>query len=189
MRTTKWLAVVVLAGSLADAAPKPGFWKVLVTPKAKWVLADTQTNPGETVTVETYDVRKVGKATVARLRWTYKTTDGTTRDITGKRGALEQVAVTDAGLYLLTKDQDDKAIAKVLDKKPDRSDPPKAYEGTKQNHGRFLTINDDTVCMGEVIDAPDECGDDCGGQMCIDAKGIVGLSGQWAPGLATFDRR
>src|SRR5438105_15013526 len=100
--TTAALAVVILASASADAdkaaAPAKGFWKILVTPGAKWVLEphgeEGTSVPSEKITIETYDVRKIGDADVARLRWTA---------VEGKEGRayndgaddlLTQVAVT-----------------------------------------------------------------------------------------------
>ena len=70
-------AMLVLAATTATAdAPKleKGFWRILVKPKARWVLKDSmppdkKRKQGKLI-VETYDVRKVGVADVARLRWT-----------------------------------------------------------------------------------------------------------------------
>src|SRR5262245_4709583 len=96
MRKSWWLVGVALAVSSVSAdpaKPKPpkkakattksgptppkGFWKVLVQPKAKWTVAffggekpiDASDYHPEPITIETYDVRKVGTADVARLRW------------------------------------------------------------------------------------------------------------------------
>jgi hypothetical protein len=107
-----------------------------VTPKAKWVLHDFEEGQDDSVPVETYDVRKVGAADVARLRW--RNGD---EDISEGGGYPSQVAVTEAGLYLLQASQDDAAVAEALKKKPSRSDPPKPYKGTKLNGGRYLRID------------------------------------------------
>lgn len=130
-----------MSGGVRAEVKKPGkdFWKILVAPKAKWVLHDP--NAGNdaarktaTVTVETYDVRTIGKAQVARLRWTHKDSAG---ESTFGGGQLQptQVAVTPDGLYLLDEAMDDAAVTTALKKKPARSSPPKPYKGTNRMVG------------------------------------------------------
>jgi hypothetical protein len=184
--------IVVVAMRLEAAPPHKrtagkvgkGFWKVLVTPKAHWVLHSTNADGGiSTITVETYDVRKVGSADVARLRWTFRgATDDEARDFSGQEGAFAQVAVTPAGLYLLDKDDDDAKIAKALGGKPSRSDPPKPYAGTTRNHGRYVTIEDGKVCMGTGPEpGAGDCPDTCDGAVCMTTAGIVEIFGTYAP--------
>ena len=182
------VALVAATGSAEPKKPGKGFWKVLVKKGAKWKLHDKVSEAGKpaTLTIETYDVRKVGNADVARLRWTLD--DGTAHAIE-PAAPLSQVAVTDAGIYLLWASMDDAKVAAALEKKPSRSDPPKAYEGTKLNEGRYLHIRDGLVCMGQgpTPDAGD-CPDTCDGWVCISAtKGIVEVSGTWAPGTTIFE--
>jgi hypothetical protein len=193
-----WMIVVCLVCSLAHAddkkPPTPkGFWKVLVKPGAKWVLRDTIAAEEEkkniiTITVETYDVRKVGSADVARLRWTLRG-NKEKRDVgDSDSGKYTQVAVTDGGLYILSADMDDAQIVEALKKKPSRSDPPKSYDGTKKNEGRYLTFDGDAACMGQgpLPDAGD-CPDTCDGRVCISpTKGVTELSGTFSPGVTIF---
>ena len=206
------LAITALAGgALADPprakhtkrkhaatttnGPGKGFWKVLVQPNAKWTLyffteveggPDNSPHPGP-ITVETYDVRKIGDADVARLRWTQG--ENKESPLVGTQAPpLDQFAVTSAGLYILKADMTDAQIAEVLKGKPSRSDPPKPYVGTKLNQGRFLQIRDDLVCMGEgpTPGAP-QCEDTCEGSVCISATdGIVRLEGNWAPDMFDY---
>jgi hypothetical protein len=122
------------------------FWKILVTPNAKWTLTDTVDKARSKILVETYDVRKVGAADVARLRWTHLINKKDHNDWgDSDSGRYTQVAVTDAGLYILSADMDDAKIADALKKKPSRSDPPKPYKGTKQNQGRYLHFDSSTL--------------------------------------------
>ena len=173
-------------------AAAKGFWKVLVKPNAKWVLRETAgeaagKNNANTITVETYDVRKVAGADVARLRWTLNGGE----DMSGIGGQYTQLGVTSAGLYILTAEMDDAKIATRLKDKPSRSDPPKAYMGTKQNHGRYLRVEDNgNVCMGEGAEpGAGACEDVCEGYLCISpTDGIVGLFGNWAPGVSIFEK-
>jgi len=174
-----------------DAQPVKGFWKVLVKKGAKWTLKETIGDSRDTLTIETYDVRKVGTADVARLRWTLIGKDGEKRDVgDSESGRYTQLAVTPEGLYILYAQQDDARVAQMLKGKPSRSDPPKAYAGTKQNHGRYLTVRSaDYVCLGQGPE-PDagECPDTCDGTLCISATdGPVELLGNWAPGVSVFE--
>lgn len=210
---TWWIAIVAVAVAVASSASgdgkkkRPahkstktaatkGFYKILVKPNAKWVMTETidvdesgKKAPPRTVTVETYDVRKVGDADVARLRWTLIERDGSKQDIgSSDGGKYTQLAVTPAGLYILTAEMDDAKIAERLKDKPSRSDPPKPYAGTKQNNGRYLTVSERLVCFGEgpLPDAGD-CPDTCDASTCVSATdGIVKLFGNWAPGVSAF---
>jgi hypothetical protein len=189
---TRWLVLLLLASPLSrgDEPKLPkGIWRILVKPNARWVLHNTfqKGKSKDTVVVETYDVRKVGAADVARLRWTFH--EGKEkRDIgNSDSGKYTQVAVTDAGLYILSADMDDAKIAEALKRKPSRSDPPKPYKGTKQNSGRYLNVDNGdkgpVVCMGfEPPPDAGECESTCDGEMCVSAQaGVVKLEGQWSP--------
>src|SRR4051794_1681354 len=172
-------ALVVGARADTKRATKAGkgFWKVMVKPNAKWVLHPSYDDDKKqaTITVETYDVRKVDGADVARLRWTYSY-DGKTKEDIGSTESSKptQVAVTDKGLYLLIGKMDDAAISEALKKKPSRSDPPKAYEGTKLNNGRYMTVDGGKVCMGDgPLPGTGDCPDVCDGRVCWTADGVV----------------
>lgn len=191
--------LLLCAAASASAQPKPspapkGFWKVLVTPGARWTLVDTidKSKKPAKIIVETYDVRKVGAADVARLRWTRVWGPGTSdREDYGDSdsGRYTQVAITAAGLYILSADMDDAKIVEALKKKPSRSDPPKPYKGTKQNNGRYLHLDgDDLVCMGyEPLPGAPDCEDTCFGEACFSSKnGPVKLAGTWAPDMGIY---
>jgi len=180
----------------APKAPTTGFWKVLVQPNAKWTLhIHGETEPSESsdfhpgpITIETYDVRKVGDADVARLRWR-RGMDSSESALSGTHAPpLDQFAVTSAGLYILRAEMDDKKIAEVLKGKPSRSDPPKPYKGTTVNEGRYLEIRDDLVCIGQgPTPGESPCEDTCDGGICISATdGIVRLEGNWAPDMFDY---
>lgn len=170
-----------------------GTWDVLVQAKKKWVLRETVGDDKGTITVETYDVRKVGEAQVARLRWTLQHGKGKPTDVgDSDSGRYTQLAVTTAGLYLLSADMDDAKVAAALQKKPSRSDPPKPYEGTARNEGRYLHVEPGpVVCLGQGPKPGDgECEDTCFGEVCISPKdGVVGLSGNWAPDVSMFSAK
>jgi hypothetical protein len=198
MRWLGYLVVVscvLLSGAQAGGKkPGKGFYKILVKPNAKWVMKKDTTMADQKkwkVVVETYDVRKVGEADVARMRWTH--TDGTadgTSDLEND-GLPTQVAVTEKGLYLLTKDMDDaKITATLAAKKPSRSDPPKAYKGTTVNLGRYLDIRKNLVCFGSgPTPGAGECDDVCYGEFCIDGtEGIVSIEGTYAPNYEDYKK-
>ena len=167
-----------------------GFWKVMVTPNAKWVLHNA-TMPKASITVETYDVRKVDGVDVARLRWTF-TLDGTEKQDIGEEGSKPtQVAVNAKGIYFLRAEADDAKVSTALKalKKPTRSDPPKAYDPTKTNAGRYLAVNEKgEVCMG-YQNTTGECADTCEGYVCISpTDGVIEMSGTYVPGFDTFTK-
>jgi hypothetical protein len=190
----KSAVVLLLSASVAFATEtttplKKGFWRVLVKPNAKWVLPYRWAKENKEVSpvvVETYDVRKVGSADVARLRFNEGSEKLDSVPYT-------QFAVTDAGLYIFSAAEDDAAIAQALKGKPSRSDPPKAYMGTKKNHGRYLRIDDSPsgpiACLGEGPEpgAPD-CEDVCYGEVCVSPDGgVVRIEGTWAPNSELYE--
>ena len=195
-----WLGGLLVAALALPAVAKDtpsagkGFWKILVKPKAKWVLHQTIGDDKKgTITIETYDVRKIDGADVARLRWTMVSGDGKYKSEAATSGSQTptQVAVTDKGIYLLTADMDDAKVSKALKGKPSRSDPPKAYKGTKKNNGRFLTVSGDVVCMGEEP-LPDagECADICEGEICYSATdGVISMTGTLAPDHYNWEQK
>jgi hypothetical protein len=190
------LLTMAMAANAASPDPKPakGFWKVLVKPHAKWELHETPPGSGGAdckIVVETYDVRKVGGADVARLQWRLFC-DKKVLDYLPDDHLMKQVAVTDAGLYLLSRDASDSVIADALKGKPSRSDPPKPYKGSRINEGRYLDVREleggVVACMGEgPMPGAAQCDDICYGEMCVSASaGIVNVIGTWAPGLGTY---
>jgi hypothetical protein len=195
----RWLGLVVIAllslpAHAGDAKAPKGFWKILVKPSAKWVLKNTTKNDGSTLTIETYDVRKIDGADVARLRWTHRWGKGKAdQDAEAASGGTQtptQVAVTDKGVYLLNASMDDAAVSKALKGKPSRSDPPKSYKGTKVNKGRYLRVDGDTVCMGEEpLEDAGDCADICEGEICISAtQGVISLHGTLSPNHDDFSQ-
>jgi hypothetical protein len=181
------------------SGPVDGFWKVLVKPKARWVLKSLFKSEGrqDQVIIETYDVRKLGGADVARLRWTHvwgKGKKGRGECDTCAEGLFTQLAVTPAGLYILDARMTDAAVESALKGKPSRSEPPMPYKATKQNEGRYLRREDrageSLVCMGwEALPGAPACDDTCFGELCISAKnGPVDLNGTWAPENGVFVR-
>jgi hypothetical protein len=176
------------AGPAKPARPAKGFWKILVKPGARWVLAphgeEGADVPTSKIAIETYDVRAIGDGTVARLRWTELDGEDTRPYDDGADDLITQVAVTDKGLYLLRADMDDHAVAEALKKPPSRSDPPKPYKGTKLNRGRYLRVAElGVVCMGwHHVEGDGACDERCEGEVCLSATdGIVSLDGTYVP--------
>jgi len=161
---------------------------VLVQPGAKWVLEphaeERAETPSAKIAIETYDVRKIGDADVARLRWTETESKDSKPYNDGADDLITQVAVTEKGLYLLRAEMDDAAVTAALTKAPSRSDPPKAYKGTIRNKGRYLRVAElGIVCMGwSHVEGDGECEERCEGEVCIaPTDGIVSLDGTYVP--------
>lgn len=150
-----------------------GFGKVLVKPNARWLMMNVITKgPKDMLVVETYDVRTIGGADVARLRSTHVTKDG--RSDETDQLPFSQVAVTNSGIYLLAASDDDAAVLAALKHEPSRSDPPREYGPTRQNSGRYLSIERRAtgalVCMGyKPLPDAGECDDTCYGTLCLSA--------------------
>lgn len=179
------LLVLLLAFPLADAAPARGpgknFWRILVKPGGKWILYLAQKDKLDeelALTINTYDVRKVAGADVARLRGAINTPQPDDFDLQ----PFSQVAVTAAGIYLLRANMNDAMIAEALKHEPSFPDPPKAAHKTDGVKDEFVELHDNAiVCVG-FRGPPHACIDYCSAEMCVSAtEGIVRLSGAWAP--------
>ena len=201
MRPTILLAAVALtaaagvahAGKAKEPHLDPGVWASLVKPGATWTLAGqgpAQYAPHGSLTVTNYDVRKVGDADVARLRWTLEERTSKT-DLPEGEGRPFQVAVTKRGVWFLSASDDDKAIAKALKKKPTYADP---VVPTKRKDGSYVEILDGgksaMVCVGKEAHVRPRC-DDTGGArrwhglgcwawLCVSPDGVVSLGGSYA---------
>jgi hypothetical protein len=188
------LSLLVAVSRAEPPAPaQKGFWRILVQPKQHWVLVDTIGDAKRQIVVETYDVRKVGGADVARLRWTYVFEDGKEDWGDPSDGRFTQVALTDAGLYVLSADMDDAKVAEALKRKPSRSDPPKPYKGTKRNSGRYLSYTEESgdrvACFGWE-NLTGECEDTCMAEVCLSAtRGFISVEGQAAPENGRFAQK
>jgi hypothetical protein len=177
--------------ALEPGPPTSGFWLILVKPGARWVLKNTDAESRrdrQQIVVETYDVRSVGTARVGRLRWTHTYRGGKSPLNQCGFGCPTRVAVTAAGLYFLGDDASDAQILDAIKRPPDRSEPPRPYRATKQNHGRYLRFEGEDLCMGwEALPGAGPCEDTCFGEVCISSTaGIVQISGTWAPDYAFF---
>jgi hypothetical protein len=194
VRSSAFVLSGVLACGVAWAAPPASNpWSPLVQKGARWTLIETTAEAGvppRKIIVETRDVRIVGDATVARLRWTLVTGAEKSNIGDSNSGRYTQLAVTPAGIYLLDADQDDAAVLAALKRKPSRSNPPKEYKGTKQNEGRFLRKDGASICMGvEPLPDAGDCPDTCDAELCITKSGLSRLDGFWAPDAGIFEVR
>ncbi len=190
------LTTTALAGGKKPKAPPTpwGLWKPLVQPGAKWMLYARNASNEPTVTVETYDVRKVGEASVARLRWSLAE-KGKKAEELAAGGPIEQVAVTDKGAYVLAKDESDTKIIEALKKPPTYGDPPAAIDSTKHNDGK--NIEHRTTKLGRMVcigygpaKGAGECENICHGAYCLSPeKGIVALEGTYGPGDEEYAQR
>jgi hypothetical protein len=179
--------LVALAG-VASANPPKDFWRVFVKAHKPWVLKSKFKDEKTKISVETYDIRKVGTADVARLRWTETYPGQPPREMGASDCHWTQVAVTDAGMYLFMAEDDDAKILAALKGKPHRASPPKSYSASKTNKGRYLTAGDDKVCWGWENVSGEECADTCTGEVCATADGIAELTGTCAPNMGMFER-
>jgi hypothetical protein len=182
------LAAAAQAGERAKAKPKlkPGVWAPLVKADAKWTLDDTMLSSG-TITVTTFDVRKVAGADVARLKWTYG--KDKPEPLEGSEGRPTQVAVNKKGIWFLDASATDKDIEQALKKKkPDYADPPKV--GRSKSKVVSATTDGDkyTVCVGyEPKTQAAACDGTCFGHLCISQDGFAMLDGTYSPNEAEFD--
>jgi hypothetical protein len=172
--------VVVLLGfageSSSESKKKKSVWQPLAQKGAKWTL-DRKTNDGRggKLEVTVADVRKVGKADVARLAYTR---DGADTQL----NEFAQIAIVERGAYAFRDDATDADIAKALKKKVQFADPPAAVKPTARNHLHFVFVpkqRKGTYCVGESFE---DCGAaPCAAWICVDETGIVGV-GDFEPG-------
>lgn len=181
------------SGRGAGAAPA-GFWRVLVQPNATWRLAEISGGDDEPteIVVETVEVRRVGDAEVARLRWTHRFPGGEAD--AADQGLPGQVAVTPAGVWFLGGDLDDERVAAALAANPpSQPDPPVEVKRQSRADGDYVTLRatregERVVCVGEEPGpGSGDCDDICHAELCVAERGgVVSVEGLWAPGEAIF---
>ena len=197
-----WLALSLgalpsVAGAKAPAKKETapaGLWKPLVAAGARWTLVqmvEKAQKPGHVV-VETYDVRKVAGADVARLRYTVTAPGGKGEALPD--GPPAQLAVSDKGAWVFERGADDAAIARALaKKKPDYLDPPALVKGGTRKDGKYTNLihvkKGDKVCIGDgPAKGAGECEDVCFAEVCLSpAEGLVSLGGTWAPNAEPYE--
>jgi hypothetical protein len=178
------LGVLLVFAAVAIAGPPKGLWNTLLTKGAKWTLKNDHkgdsTDQPDSVTVTVANVHKVGTADVVDLDYTF---NGGNEEMRGESLAPTRFAITKKGVYVLDADASDEAIAKALKKKPFFAEPPKLSKFYKRKDGGAVQVPKGTkgaACF--VVGATDpSCGSaPCYGYICLDATGIVGVSGdEW----------
>ncbi|MDI3288727.1 hypothetical protein [Polyangium sp. 15x6] len=168
-------------------------WGPLVRRGACWTLLNhTKGAPDydDTLLVMPWNVRKVGKADVAQLKYTLgrnSSAHESPDDVLPK-----QVAVTDQGVWFLPADADDAAITAALRKPPTHAAKPKTFEPTQENGYTFVreakTSGGPIVCAGHAIPpAQGNCGDKCNAMVCFSASnGVVIVEGTAAPASGVY---
>lgn len=180
---------------IAALAPTEGTaWRALVQPGACFTLknmgqAGKAGPPGDVLVVESYDVRRVDDAEVARLRVTHATpTEQAAAN--GLADVPEQIAVTAKGAWVLDKKADDAAITKAMSKAPTWPAEPRPGEATKASKWSFAkhghNAKGDVLCVGH--DKPKaECTEACASLVCVSvASGVVMVEGASSPTGDTF---
>ncbi len=197
----RWLCLSVLLTSVislngrgaekavaADAAP--GLWRPLVAAPATWKLINynirTEPNQDDAVIVTNYDLRQVGPASVARLRW--RQSDG--EDAGSGEHLPRQVAVAGNKVWFLPLDADDAAVERALTRKPTFGDPPANIRPTRKNRWRWVNTSEgkhgSVTCIGHYRQ-DDGCEDTCTGMVCFSATyGIVAVEGTSSPNFEHY---
>jgi hypothetical protein len=185
------------APAAAAKASAASVWEPLVAPGARFVLLgappaasaaalSTSVTPGPRIVVESYDVRVVHGAKVARLRWVVE--DNGARSPMGN-SLPTQIAVTKKGAWLLTERLDDKGVAAALAHKPTFADPPRPIENDDGYVRREKTaISADAVCIGIGTPPPKPCpAGICHAEYCLaPGIGLVSMSGNYTPSAGAF---
>jgi hypothetical protein len=178
------------APPLGDGA-KPGLWQPLVAASTTWKLINynirTEPNEDDAVIVTNYDLRRVGSAAVARLRW--KTSGG--EDVGDGEHLPQQVAVSGNKVWFLPLNAEDAAVSQALARKPTFVDPPAEVHPTRKNKWRWVHTssgkNGPITCVGHYQPQGDDCEDTCAGMVCFSAKyGVVAVEGTSSPNFEYY---
>jgi hypothetical protein len=169
---------------------KPGLWQPLVAAATTWKLINynirKEPNEDDAVIVTNYDLRRVGPAAVARLRW--KTSAG--EDVGSGDHLPRQVAVSGNKVWFLPLNADDEAVSKALAGKPTFGDPPADVRPTRKNKWRWVHTNSgkhgSLTCIGHY-QQDDGCEDTCTGMVCFSATyGVVAVEGTSSPNFEYY---
>jgi hypothetical protein len=191
------LPLLLLVASAADAAPrkKPAaatpagvvkeakassVWEPLVVANARFVLHGGEGESARII-VESYDVRTVKGAKVARLRWVVE--EGGARSPMGN-SLPTQIAVTKKGAWLLTDRLDDKAVGEALRGKPTFTDPPRAGH----SDDGYVRKDGEAVCVGIGTPPETPCpAGVCHAEYCLEpGVGLTSMSGNYTPSAGKF---
>jgi hypothetical protein len=171
---------------------KPGLWQPLVATATSWKLINynirDQPDEDNAVIVSNYDLRQVGAAAVARLRW--KTSAG--EDVGSGEHLPQQVAVSGHEVWFLPLNADDDAVSQALTRKPTFWDPPVDVHPTRKNKWRWVQTSSGkhglVTCIGHHQPrGGNECEDTCSGMVCFSAtNGIVAVEGTSSPNFEYY---
>lgn len=184
----------------APAPRSPSVWEPLVLPGARFVLLGapppsspsslpTTSTPGPRIVVESYDVRVVHGAKVARLRWVVE--DNGARSPMGN-SLPTQIAVTKRGAWLLTDRLDDKGVTAALARKPTFADPPRLVENddgyVRRSGADGGSGEGDGVCIGIGTPPSKPCpAGVCHAEYCLaPGIGLTSMSGNYTPSAGAF---
>ena len=165
-------------------------WENVFVDAAEFTLRAGDPNSGEppAVLVGTVDeLRQVGAARVAKLRWHFSDNDAAARPYLAGPHYLVESARGIA--FLLTESTDAEISALLVQPNfwmfphPTREHPVDGPSGETAS----VTVNDGEATACYSIEMP-ACGAGvCSSDVCVtSAHGIVSLGGQWAPGGALF---
>lgn len=186
--------LVLAAGAIAAARtppPKPasapaGAFRPLVQPNAKWTLLGPN---GMKIVVENHDVRKIGAADTARLRYTVIVPGKKPAELDA--GAPRRVAVSPTGAWLFAASDDDAKIAAALAKPPQFTDPPQLVKPSRSKNGDYVNLihlqKGDKICVGRAPPPGTPCGDICFAELCLNPRdGLVEMGGTYTPNQESF---
>lgn len=158
-------------------------WRSLVQPNARWVLQSTS-GTGR-LRIEVYDVRTVGAAAVARLRW-LRAEPGKPEEEAGGGGppwhSIQHVAITTRGLFILSPQTSLRELDRILARKPDYPSILTTRERNQKDSVFFTKAKSATEgCVGYY--SRTECAtESCYATLCVDAeRGITFASGAYSP--------
>jgi hypothetical protein len=162
------------------AVAKPSIYAPLVEAR-RFSLSSTAA-AGSYISVESYDVRTVGAAKVARLRWTL-VQNGVGEPLGGDLPT--QLALGKKGVWAFSDRLGDKEIAKELKKKPTWTDPPAI--GTRKD-GTYVRKDGEAICFGQgTAPGTAKCNDVCHAEFCLaPERGVVAIGGLYTPNSAQF---
>ena len=180
---------------IAALAPTEGAaWRAVVQPGACFTLknvgvAGKAGPPGDVLVIESYDVRRVDDAEVARLRVTHATPTEQ-GGVSGLPDLPQQLAVTSKGVWMLDRKVDDPGVTKALGKGPTYAADPRSQEPTKANKYAFVrkghNAKGDVICVGRDQPKP-ECTEACTSMVCFSVQsGVVLVEGAASPTGDTF---
>src|SRR5579859_5639584 len=192
------MCLLGLAAAVSDrsavADPVHGVWTSLVAGKRTWRLINynirDDPNEDDAVIVENYDLRRVGRAAVARLRWT--TSWG--ENVGDREHLPQQVAVIDGRVWWLPLEASDDDVVRAIRKMPTFSERPSDVAPTRKSKWKWVLTTSGAqgtlICIGHMQPRGEECEDTCSGMVCFSPKdGIVAIEGTASPNFEYYAMR